>query len=252
MSGQQIKYAIEFARYVRLQAPFVPIVWGGVQPTLLPEQTANNEYVDIVVRGEGDVIIKELSNALSEDQPIETVLGLTYKVNETVKSTSDGKVIDLGSIPFNLPYDLLPLDRYPSFRAGRFHIQTSRGCPHKCSFCYNSHLNHSRWRGKSPNRVIDEIQWSYRNYLYKIHRTVDDNFFVDKYRVRQICQGLLDRKLRVQWRANCRFDYSARYGSDFLALLEKSGCVELDFGRESCSERLQMLICRDATADELL
>ncbi len=253
MSGQQIRYALEFARYVRLQASYVPIVWGGVHPTLLPEQTASNEYVDIVVRGEGELVVKDLADALLEDQPLDEVLGLTYKVNETIKSTPDGKVINLDDIPLNLPYDLLLLDRYPSFRAGRFHIQTSRGCPHRCGFCYNSRFNHTKWRGKSPNRVLDEIQWVIQKYPHiKIIDPIDDNFFVDEYRVKQICQGLLDRNLGVQWRANCRFDYLANYSKDFLELLEKAGCVELDFGGESGSERLQTLICKDVTADEML
>ncbi|HLN88867.1 MAG TPA: cobalamin-dependent protein, partial [Candidatus Binatia bacterium] len=67
MSGLQIKYALEFAQYVRMQNPSCPLVWGGVHPTLLPEQTACNDLVDVVVRGEGELIIKDLANALTQD-----------------------------------------------------------------------------------------------------------------------------------------------------------------------------------------
>jgi radical SAM superfamily enzyme YgiQ (UPF0313 family) len=81
MSGLQIKYALEFARYARLRNNRVPLVWGGVHPTLLPEQTASNELVDVVVRGEGELIIKDVANALAEDQPLDDVAGVTYKVN---------------------------------------------------------------------------------------------------------------------------------------------------------------------------
>ena len=63
---------------------------------------------------------------------------------------------------------------------------------------------------------------------------------------------ILDRKLDVQWRANCRFDYLSTYDKWFLELLEKSGCVELDFGGESGSERLQELICKDVTAEQMV
>jgi anaerobic magnesium-protoporphyrin IX monomethyl ester cyclase len=58
MSGLQIKHALEFARYARMQNPSCPLVWGGVHPALLPEPTAINDYVDVVVRGEGELIIK--------------------------------------------------------------------------------------------------------------------------------------------------------------------------------------------------
>ena len=81
---------------------------------------------------------------------------------------------------------------------------------------------------------------------------IDDNVFVDLERVKEICHGIIDRKLKVQWRANCRFDYLSTYDKEFLGLLERAGCVELDFGGESGSPRLQELICKDVTADQML
>ncbi len=253
MSGLQIKYALEFAKQVRQQNPSVPLVWGGVHPTLLPEQTICNDLVDIVVRGEGELIIKDLANALSQNQPLEDVSGITYKINDAIKNNPDGKVIDLDEIPIHLPYELLDMNKYPSYRSGRFHIQTSRGCPHRCGFCYNTIFNKNRWRAKSAKRVIDEIQHITSKYPHiKIIDPIDDNVFVDEYRVEQICKGLIDKKLGVQWRANCRFDYLANYDKDFLELLEKSGCVELDFGGESGSDRIQQLITKDVSREEML
>jgi radical SAM superfamily enzyme YgiQ (UPF0313 family) len=253
MSGLQIKYALEFAKHMRTQNASCPLVWGGIHPTLLPEQTAINEYVDIVVRGEGELIIKDLANTLALNRPLDDVAGITYAINGTVINNPDGKIIDLDSIPIALPYELLQMEKYPSFKSGRFHIQTSRGCPHRCGFCYNLVFNKSRWRGKSAKRVLDEIEYITEKYPnLKIIDPIDDNVFVDEYRVKEICQGLLDRKLGVQWRANCRFDYLSNYDRDFLELIAKSGCVELDFGGESGSERLQQLICKDVTAEEML
>jgi anaerobic magnesium-protoporphyrin IX monomethyl ester cyclase len=253
MSGLQIKYALEFARYMRTQNPAVPLVWGGVHPTLLPEQTVHSDLVDVVVRGEGDLTIKDLAKALAQNQSLDEVAGITFKVNGAAKSNPDGKTINLDEIPAALPYDLLQMERYPSFRSGRFHIQTSRGCPHRCGFCYNTNFNRNRWRGKSASRVLDEIQYIKITYPHiQVIDPIDDNVFVDEYRVQQICQGLIERKLGVQWRANCRFDYLANYDKDFLELLAKAGCVELDFGGESGSERIQQLICKDVTAEDML
>ena len=231
MSGLQIKYALEFAHFVRVQNPSCPIVWGGVHPTLLPEQTATNDYVDIVVRGEGELIIKDLANKLALNQSLEDVAGITYNINGSIKSNPDGKIIDLNAVPIALPYDLLQMDKYPSVRSGRFHIQTSRGCPHRCGFCYNSFFNKNKWRAKSAKRVLDEIEYILNRFPHvKIIDPIDDNVFVDKKRVEDICHGLIDRKLDVQWRGNCRFDYMSTYSKDFLELLVQSGCVELDFG----------------------
>jgi anaerobic magnesium-protoporphyrin IX monomethyl ester cyclase len=253
MSGLQIKYALEFARYVRIHSASSPIVWGGVHPTLLPEQTIINDFVDIVVRGEGELIIKDLANALAMNRPLDNVAGITYTVNGSIINNPDGKIIDINAIPIALPYELLQMNKYPSFKSGRFHIQTSRGCPHRCGFCYNSIFNKTLWRGKSAKRVLDEIGYIIKKYPHiKIIDPIDDNVFVDEYRVKEICQGLIDRKLGVHWRGNCRFDYLANFDKDFLELLVKSGCVELDFGGESGSDRLQQLICKDVTSDEMV
>lgn len=253
MSGLQIKYALEFARYVKDQNSSCPIVWGGVHPTLLPEQTAENDYVDVVVRGEGELIIKDLANKLARNQPLDDVAGITYKFNGSIKSNPPGRVAELDDLPIDLPYDLIPMDKYPSITSGRFHIQTSRGCPHRCGFCYNSYFNKSQWRAKSAKRVLDEIEYILTKFPYiKIIDPIDDNVFVDRKRVEEICKGLIERKLGVQWRANCRFDYMSTYDKSFLELLEKAGCVELDFGGESGSDRIQQLICKDVTADQML
>lgn len=253
MSGMQIRYALEFARHVRAQLPEVPLVWGGVHPTLLPEETASHELVDVVVRGEGELIIKDLSNILATGKPLDKVAGITYKSKGKIKSNPDGQVINLDDIPIDLPYDLLQTDKYPSIKSGRFHIQTSRGCPHRCGFCYNTLFNKQKWRGKSPKRVLDEIEYILAKFPnVKIIDPIDDNFFVDKQRVEDICHGILERRLAVHWRANCRFDYLSGYGGAFLSLLEKAGCVELDFGGESGSERLQQFIHKDVSAEQIL
>jgi anaerobic magnesium-protoporphyrin IX monomethyl ester cyclase len=253
MSGQQIRYAMLFAQKVRKQNPLIPIVWGGVHPTLLPEQTAVSDLVDVVVRGEAELQIVELARKLADRQPLKNVPGITYKVEGAIKNNPDADVIELNNIPAELPYDLLHLSKYPSIRSGRFHLQTSRGCPHQCGFCYNIIFNKQRWRGKSATRVLDEIEYIIQRFPnVKIIDPIDDNFFVDRKRVEDICQGIINRKIEISWRANCRFDYLSSYSKPFLSLLEKSGCVELDFGGESGSTRLQQLIQKDVTAQQML
>jgi radical SAM superfamily enzyme YgiQ (UPF0313 family) len=253
ITGLQIKHALEFARYARMRNSSSPIVWGGVHPSLLPQQTASNDYVDVVVRGEGELIIKNLAKALALNEPLDTVAGITYRLNGLIKNNPDGNIPDLDAEPIALPYDLLQMDRYPAVKSGRFHIQTSRGCPHRCGFCYNVYFNMNKWRAKSANRVLDEIEYVLAKFpQVKIIDPVDDNFFVDKKRVEEICEGIISRKLGIQWRANCRFDYLSTYDKDFLELIEKAGCVELNFGGESGSERLQKFICKDVTANEML
>ncbi len=253
MSGLQIHHGLDFAKRVRASHPSCPIVWGGVHPTLLPEQTMASEYVDIVVRGEGESTIIELANALAANETLDKIKSINYKSGGKMKSNPDAQLIDLDLIPLDLPYELLQLDKYPSFRIGRFHLQTSRGCPHRCGFCYNSVFNKRRWRGKTVERVLEEIEFVTKKFPnVRCIDFIDDNFFVDEERVKGICRGILKRGINVTWRANCRFDYMSRYSRDFIDLLDRSGCVELDFGAETGSKRLLSLINKDVTRDQMI
>jgi len=253
MSGFQIRFALEFAKKVKEEFPSCPIVWGGVHPSLLPEQTAANPFVDVVVRGEGEPVVVELADSLRAGRPLDNVKGITYKLGREIRSTPDTQPVDLDSIPIELPFDLLRLDKYPSLRAGRFHIQTSRGCPHKCGYCYNALFNRQRWRCKTAGRVLDEIQYVLEKFPnVKIIDPIDDNFFVDRKRVEEICRGLAERKMDVSWRGNCRFDYFSDYSPEFISLLERSGCTELDFGGETGSQRLLALMDKEITPEQMM
>lgn len=252
MSGPQIRFGLDFAKKVKQDNPEIPIVWGGVHPTLLPEQTARSGYVDIVVRGEGELTSLQLTQHISSEKSLEKVKGITYEKQGKIKTNPPAEPVDLDSLPIDLPYDLLKLEEYPTLKAGRLHIQTSRGCPGRCGFCYNTIFNQQKWRGKSPNRVLEEIEFLLEKFPnVNVIDPVDDNFFVDKKRVEDICKGLLERKIHVKWRANCRFDYLANYDKEFISLLERSGCVELDFGGESGSKRLQSLVTKDVTYEQM-
>lgn len=248
MSGTQIEYGIEIAKKVRNEDPSIPIVWGGVHPTLLPEQTASSKYVDIVVRGEGELTTVQLANQLSSRGSIKNVKGITYKRQGEIVTNPSGETINLDSIPIALPYDMLKLSNYPAIKSGRLHIQTSRGCPSRCGFCYNLNFNQRKWRGKSATRVLNEIRFLLKKFPNaKTFDIVDDNFFVNPERVENICKGILSIEKKIQWRANCRFDYIAKYNESFMSLLDKSGCVELNFGGESGSEKLQSFVTKDVT-----
>jgi len=253
LTGHQILYGLEFARYIRERDPDVPIVWGGVHPSMLPEQTVENEYVDIVVRGEGELTLPELVQKIESGESVHDVRGITYMDRGQIKSAPDREFIDLNSLPIELPYHLLRLEEYPHFRRGHFNIQTSRGCPHRCAFCYNLSFNKLRYRWKGAERVLDEVEYLVDKFhLKSISFAGDDEFFVIKNRVKEICNGLIKRGIDVKWWAFCRFDDFSKYDKDFIRLLQASGCGELTFGGESASPRLLKLMQKDITPEMMI
>ncbi len=112
MTGPMIRDGLRFARHVRERNPKIPIVWGGIHVTLLPEQSLENDLVDIVVRGEGELTVVELAGALAAGGALSKVRGISYKQDGVVRSNPDREFMDMDQIDIELPYDLLEMEKY--------------------------------------------------------------------------------------------------------------------------------------------
>jgi len=254
MTGFQILHGLEISKFVKDNNSSVPIVWGGVHPTFLPIQTLENKHVDIVVRGEGEITLSQLVRAFSKEGSLKEVRGITYKTADGVCSNADQtRLFDLNSMPV-LPWHLVEMGKYvrqDEISRRTISFPTSRGCPYRCSFCYNLRFHNRRWRGKSSENVLKEIDLLVNNYEVKGINFTDDEFFIDKKRVSEICEGLIDRSYDLSWTSNCRVDRFSKYDDSFIALLRRSGCKKLSFGGESGSQMILKLIEKDITVEQI-
>ncbi len=251
-SGSQIVGALKAASHVRELAPGRPLVWGGVHPTITPHQTVSNPMVDIVVRGEGEATLLELVDALEGVRPLRGVAGLTFREDGELVDTGERGFIDLDELPF-LPYQLIKPERYVHFKEkpSRVYLETSRGCPHNCGFCYNEAVHQRRWRSKSVARVLDEFEYILETLKPDEIWPSDDNFATDRRRVEAIARGKIEKGLGFNWIVSSRFDYAVKYDDDFLDLLKESGCRWLTFGGESGSQRMLDLMCKGISPDKM-
>ena len=79
MTGKPIKYALEVSSFIKKHCD-IPVVWGGVHPTILFEQTLANENIDIVVRGEGEKTLYELAASLLKNKAgLSSIKGISFK-----------------------------------------------------------------------------------------------------------------------------------------------------------------------------
>lgn len=235
-TGPQILDGIKVATYVRDINPNIPIIWGGIHPSLLPLQTIKNKFVDILVKGEGEETLLELTQKIESNKDLDDVKGIIYKKNGKIKINPDRQFIDLNIYDLP-PFHLLKMEKYIRLDKN-FPYQSSRGCPHNCTFCYNHAYNRSIWRAKIPEKVLYDIQCVIEKFNPEIIRFVEDNFFVSEKRVEEICAGIIKQGFDFKWISTCRVDYFARYRASFIKLLRKSGCYELAFGAESGSQRV--------------
>lgn len=254
MTGPQILHALEGCKIVKERYPDVPIVWGGIHASLLPEQTLENPYVDIVVIGEGEDTFQELVMALETGGPLSEVAGLCYKENGKVRSTGVRPFVNLNEQP-PLSYHLINLDHYRRRLFGIDHISfnSSRGCTFRCSFCWDPVMHKRKWRAMTPETVLDQLSRIIRDYNVRGFLFTDDHFFIDLDRAYRIVEGIVRSGLDISIsKLQIRSDLIKKLDRDFLNLMVRAGVKRVSVGVESGSQRILDLIKKDLAVETII
>ena len=197
-------------------------VIGGIHATILPEEAG--KHFDVVLAGEGEVVFP----AFIQDY-------LKGKVKKIYKETQPGK-FDLRRciVP---RYDLLKGYEYPVIN-----LYTTRGCPRKCSFCCASNVYGTKYRRKTNEQIICEIDMISARFPDKMILFADDNLFVLRQQSRQLLKLMLSKHIR--WIAQT--DISIADDEDLLKRMYQAGCQWVVIGFESVSEKsLKQVESRD-------
>lgn len=211
------------------------VIFGGPHATALHKQILkSNEKVDAVVRGEGEYTTLELIERLEQGKKLSGVKGVTCREGKKIIVNANRPPIqDLDSLPFPARHLLPPLKAYQDMGS----IVSSRGCPYHCGFCTvhqaYGEFGGSRWRGRSPKNVVDELE-ALMDLGANVISFVDDNFLVDKKRAAGIAKEIMKRGLELKYMIESRTDLVISC-NDILPLLNKSGCIRIEIGVENSS-----------------
>ncbi|MHB8168334.1 MAG: B12-binding domain-containing radical SAM protein [Thermoleophilia bacterium] len=254
LTGYQIKDGLRIAALARRMKPDLPIVWGGYHPSILPEQTVAHPLVDYVVRGQGELTFQELLAFFKGEGDLESIAGLTYKKDGQIIANPGRSVVELDNFP-PMPYSLVEAERYIdeddlSHRTMSF--VSSLGCPHKCGFCCELAMFNRRWKGLSAERILDDVEKLVETYQLKGIHFVDANFFVNQRRTRKVCEGMIERKLKIPWAASGTAFQLARYSPELWELMRDSGLKRIFVGVESGSSQTLETINKAAGVDDVL
>lgn len=246
-TGGQILDALDIARHIREKDPRIPLIWGGMHPTMDPQGTAAHDLVDVVVRGDGEFTFLELVQAFAQGRKVTdlgNIKGITWKNAEKKIITNPPReytnLDDIG-IP---PYHLLDMDKYIYKEV--FAINATRGCPHRCTFC----VLIDKWRSPSPGKLLDHMQYVMDKFHPGKIGFPDANFFVGKQWAGQFMQEKVNRGMDIPWNTECRLDYIADYGDEYMALMQKSGLDTLVLGGESGAQRVLDMVKKDLKVEE--
>ncbi|MEE9585760.1 MAG: radical SAM protein [Nitrososphaerales archaeon] len=209
MSATEHKSGLNIASIAKKKG--IVTVLGGFHPTAIPDELLSHKQVDMVVRGEGELTMREL---VQKGSP-EGILGISYKENNNIIHNPDRPLIyDLDSLPF--PARHLRRQKYigPMSKGREVdEIHMSRGCWGRCTFCCEPSMSRSRHRYRSPENVIEEVDQIYnvihkRKPLYILMG--DPNFMGDAKRVDRFCDLLSELKFDIEFNTMVRADSVAR------------------------------------------
>lgn len=217
--------------------PSALALFGAAVPALL-RRIEIDEALDYVVLGEPDGTVADLAAGL----PLGQIAGLMYRDGRRwIRNAERPLERDLDSIP--LPrWDLMPVDRYvipKSSTSGRkrfLPMLSSRGCPFGCSYCPYPIGQGLKWRYRSPDNVVDEMEHLVRTYGVEHILFRDPMFSMQQKRVIAICDEIVRRGLKVSWKCETRVDC---LDEPTIAAMARAGCTGVNFGVESTDPEIQ-------------
>jgi len=237
------------------------VIVGGQMITSEPELMTKSLNFDIGVIGEGEETIVELIKCLERNGDLKNVNGLCYK-DETgnviitpkrmpVNNLDELPYPDLESIEFEKTLDNMSCQDalYGAMDYPRMYtIFGSRGCPFQCTFCYHN----ERYRERSVDNIIKEIEFAIKKYKINSFNLLDDLFSVNKERLKEFCKKIrkVSQKIEggLKWRCSL---WVGAVDKKTLITLKNSGCYIIGFGFESYSSEVLRSMKKPITPQQI-
>lgn len=235
--GENLRNAKELSAMVKRLSPETPVVWGGPFSSSVPEVCLDQADVDYVVLGMGEFTVVTLADYLIGEAELDSGSVLQQDSREGVLYRYHGKLDDL-------PRANLALWGDGVRRMRAIPILSSRGCPRKCSFCYNTFVAKSSCLLRSAESMISEMEYWSDCFGITTFYFVDDNFLINKKRAKTIFLEMKERG----WNASRLMAHFDDFNDEILPLvydLANSVIMCIESGSEKIQELLNKRIPQD-------
>jgi radical SAM superfamily enzyme YgiQ (UPF0313 family) len=253
MPGSMLRDTIEVTRRIKRASPATKTIWGGTFPTLHYGICLQVPSLDFVACGDGEWTLRELAAALADNDSASAwkgISGLAYVADGEVVTTAPREPVNLDAQPVGA-WQIL--DRYIDHYLAPSRllpINTARGCPYSCTFCYNTALyrGFNRYRTKSLEASMEEIRYLNRRYSPAALVFMDDDFLANRKRG----MALLETAHRESPQLRYRIDARVNELADPVVVKELAsyGLESAFFGVEAASEDLLDRIRKGSAVDE--
>jgi anaerobic magnesium-protoporphyrin IX monomethyl ester cyclase len=235
----------------------VPVIIGGTHITAAPMETMSKyPEFDYGVYGEGEITFLEMVEKIKIKDPVTNVKGLIWRNEEDQIIINEPRpyIENLDMLPFPA-WDLLenfparyPLSILESKRLPAASIMTSRGCPFHCTFCDNK-LFGTKVRHFSSEYTINMINHLIDNHGIKDLMILDDNFILNRDKLFEICDSMINNKLDLTWYC---MGHANTMTEDRLGKIKEAGCWFIELGIESGNDEMLKKIRKSTTKKEII
>ena len=256
------KYIKKVAEIARRTNPAAVIVAGNSVASSIHEHLLTHTAVDVAVKGEGDITTVKLLRAIEKKIPFADIPGIAFLDDERVVDTSFEEIIDdLDSIPlvdweiFDMPFYLskaiqdvpepYPL---PKEQLQAFVVNTARGCPFRCTFCYHV-FQYTKYRHRSPHSILKEITALQERYGVNYINFFDELTFFSKEQADEFAAAVFTSGLKFFWNADIRGNMFSEDDLDLLTRLKEAGCLSFGYSLESANEDILRHMNKKITVD---
>ena len=250
MPGPQLSDAVPTCRQLKSAFPDLTIIWGGYFPTQHYEACLKSNLVDYVVRGHGEVVFKNLIEALMRGGDPTALPGLAYRdrIRGVVRSNALAPIPHPDQLP-DFPYHRVEVGKYirRTFMGSRtLSHHSSYGCPFFCNFCAVVNLVNGRWLAQSAERVAQVTRRLVSEYDINAIEFDDNNFFTHEARTAEFADRI--QSLAIGWWGEARIDTLLKYADRTWRLMRDSGLKMVFLGAESGSDETLQRMNKGGTA----
>lgn len=250
----EYQWALDFASRIKKRNPNIPIIFGGIHPTVVPEVVIKEKNVDIVCVGEGEQALLELSKSIDRKRKNYRILNLWFKKNgKIIKNGLRSLLKNLDDLPF--PDKDIYYAKAPPFIKNYYLIMATRGCPYQCTYCANNakvkvYAGKGKYvRMRSVTNVLKELKWAKKRYpgIKKI-ALPDDILPLNKEWMKEFINRY---KKEINLPFLC-YAHPRNMDLEMASLLKRGGCFWLNMGLQTASEKnRKKLLKRVESNDEV-
>ena len=241
--ADSLHHTVAIADLIKRRSPQTLVCLGGPAASPIGRSLLEAfDFVDFVVRGEGELTFAELVHSLHRGQGPAGIRGLTWRDRDGVSDNPERPLVDnLDDLP--VPFH----DAYAMNPAAALYLDVGRGCPFTCSFCGTAPFWKRKYRMKSIDQILREMTLVRDRYGRRHVNFSHDIFSCNRDWTHQFCEQLSEARLGMTWTCSTRTDLM---DGALAADMAKAGCTEIYYGIESGSQAGQSQIHKDLDLDQ--